>query len=242
MKTEKIELNTATKILSNNLDIDIETEEIKTICALCGTIINEAIQIKNVISSNFTNFEYFKYKTNYLCKNCSKCLKDNKLRKNNFIADQEKIIFFKHNDIEKYIFNVEKYIKIPFVLAITRTFKKHNSFKCILNYSYKYFQIQEEDKKYIFDLETMKKLYKKLNEAYLYFTKEEMLRGNYNLINIEKYGKGNFIELEKILKQYRETHQFNLLIYMLNSEKRNEYIIKKKEEERKWKKKQENMQ
>ena len=220
-----------TKLLSNNLNVTLnKIEKIETKCTICGEKINEAIQIKNVISGNFTNFEYFKYKTNYLCIDCAKCLKDDKLRKNNFIADKNKIILFKQNEIEKYIFEVDKYIEIPFIFAITRSFKKHNSFKCKLNYDYKYFFIQEEDKKYIFDTENMKKLYEILNDAYLCFTKEELLTGNYRFISIEQYGKENFQKLETVLRKYRETHQFDLLIYMLNSERRNEYIKQKKEE------------
>ena len=221
----------ATELLANSLDASFNNIDIvETICAMCGKKVSEAIQIKNVISSNFTNFEYFKYKTNYLCKDCAKCLKDDRLRKNNFIADKKKIIFFKQNDIEKYIFELEKHIEIPFIFAITKTFKKHNSFKCKLNYDYKYFYIQEEDKRYLCDVKKMKEVYRELNNAYLYFTKEELLTGNYRLINTEKYGKNKFIELEKMLKKYRGTHQFDLLIYMLNSEKRNEYIKQMKGE------------
>lgn len=223
----------ATKILSKNLKIELnKKEEIEVRCALCGQKISEAVQIKDVISSNFTNFEYFKYKTNYLCIDCAKCLKDDELRKNNFIADQNKIILFKQNELEAYIFELEKYIGIPFVFAITRSFKKHNSFKCNLNYDYNTFYIQEEDKKYLFDVKRMQKLYKTLNEAYLHFTKDELLTGNYRIISVEEYGNDNFLKLENILKQFRGTHQFNLLIYMLNSEKRNEYIKMKKEEKK----------
>lgn len=235
----------ATKILSKNLNIDVcQIKTIKTMCSLCGDIVNEGVKIKDAVSSNFTNFEYFKYKTDYICINCAKCLKDDKLRKNNFLADKEKIIYFKQNEIENYIFNIKKYVKKPFIFAITRSFKKHNSFKCNLNYNYEEFYIQEEDKKYLFNIKEMKELYKTLNEAYLHFTKDEMLTGNYKFISVEEYGNDNFLKLENILKQYRGTHKFDLLIYMLNSKKRNVYINKKKEEEKEWKKKkkQDNVQ
>lgn len=235
----------ATKILSKNLNLDIDKiKEMQNTCALCGTDVTKVVQIKDVISSNFTNFEYFKYKTNYLCIDCAKCLKEDKLRKSNFMADEEQIIYFKQNEIEKYIFNIKEHIKKPFIFAITRSFKKHNSFKCNINYDYENFYIQEEDKKYLFNVEEMKKLYKILNEAYLHFTKDEMLTGNYRFISVEEYGNDNFLNLENILKQHRGTHQFDLLIYMLNSEKRNEYIKNKREEEKEWKKKrkQDNVQ
>lgn len=82
----------------------------------------------------------------------------------------------------------------------------------------------------------MKQLYKILNEAYLQFTKDELLTGNYRMIGIEQYGLTNFEKLENILKKYRGSNQFNLLIYMLNSEKRNEYIKTKKKEKNNGKK------
>lgn len=222
----------ATEILSKNITINIKkVEQIQTKCSLCGKEVDKAVNLKNVVSDNFTNYEFFKYKTDYICVNCAKCIKDDKLRKHNFIADNSKIILFKQLDIEKYIFNIADYIEVPFVFAITRSFKKHNSFKCNINYDYNNFYIQEEDRKYIFYVKEMKNLYEILNIAYLNFTKDELITGNYNFYSIEKYGLENFKQLEETLKRYRGTHQFDLLIYMLNSEKRNEYIKKKKEEE-----------
>lgn len=226
-----------TKLISRNIDIKLkDIEQIETQCCLCGNKNKEVIKAKKILSEKFTNYEYLKFKSDYMCTDCAKCIKDDRLRKNNFLADEDHIIFLKQNEIENYIFEVGKYIKIPFLFAITRSFKKHNSFKCNLNYDYDYFYIQEEDKKYLFDVKEMKKLYKILEDAYLFFTKEEMITGNYKFMSIEKYGKKKFLKLEEILNKHRGTHQFELLIYILNSEKRNEYIKRKKEEEKNGKK------
>lgn len=226
-----------TELISKNVSLEIKNiEKQDTKCCLCGKEVTICVKNKKILSENFTNYEYMRFKSDYMCINCAKCIKDDRLRKNNFIADKEKIILFKQNELEKYVFELDKYTTIPFVFAITRSFKKHNSFKCNLNYDYKHFYIQEEDKKYLFNVETMKKLYKILDNAYLQFTKDEMLTGNYKFINIDKYGKDRFIKLENILSQHRGTHQFNLLIYMLNSERRNKYIKIKKEKELEWKK------
>lgn len=228
-----------TELISKNIFLDIkDTEKRDTQCCICSKKIKIGVKNKKVLSEKFTNYEYMKFKSDYICIDCAKCIKDERLRKNNFIASEKELILFKQNELKKYIFELEKYTTTPFVFAITRSFKKHNSFKCNLNYDYKCFYIQEEDKKYLFDVEKMKTLYKILENAYLQFTKDEMLTGNYRFINIDQYGKDRFIELEKILKKYRGTHQFNLLIYMLNSERRNEYIKMKKEKEKEWKKKE----
>lgn len=226
-----------TELIGDKVDLELNNikENIKTRCAFCDKEIDKGITIKDTISSNFSNYEYLKKNRQYFCINCFKCFKYDKLRKNNFIVDTEKIIFFKQNEIEKYIFNLEEF-KIPFGLALTRSFKKHNSFRTKLNYNYKEIYIREEDKEYLFIVDEMKQLYAILNEAYLQFTKDELLTGNYRIIGIEQYGLVNFKKLENILKKYRGSNQFNLLIYMLNSEKRNEYIKNKKKEKNNGKK------
>ncbi|MFR7467186.1 MAG: hypothetical protein ACLUUR_00105 [Clostridia bacterium] len=75
----------------------------------------------------------------------------------------------------------------------------------------------------------MKYLYNKLNEAYLQFSKDEILSGNYSTIAIEQFGLEKFIEYENLFKKYRKTYQFELLVYILNSERRNEYIKQKQQ-------------
>ena len=47
------------------------------------------------------------------------------------------------------------------------------------------------------------------------------------MIAIEEFGLEKFEEYENIFKRYRGSNQFELLIYMMNSEKRNEYLKEK---------------
>lgn len=112
-----------TELIGKKIDIELKNLEknIITKCAFCDKEISQGISIKNTISSNFSNYEYLKKDREYFCENCYKCFKYDKLRKNNFIVDAEKIVFFKQNEIENYIFNLEEF-KIPFRISINKKF------------------------------------------------------------------------------------------------------------------------
>lgn len=120
-----------------------------------------------------------------------------------------------------------KYVTGEFVVGITQSFKKHNSFRCKVNSDPRRFFIREEDREYIFDTNELKRVYEYLNDAYLQFSKDELQTGNYKMISIEQFGLEKFAIYEDLFKQYRGSAQFDLLIYMMNSEKRNEYIKSK---------------
>ena len=218
---------TNTEILSKHL-ADFDTSNLKithNFCKICGNKKN-VIKEKEVISSNFTNYDLCKYKESlYICLDCAACIKDVELRRNNFVCDKYNLYLFKKNDIEKYVFNMNKYIKNDFIIGITYTFKKHNSFKCIVNSDIEKFYIQNEDDSILFDVKKAKNIYDILEDAYLYFTKDELLTGQYKSTSIYQYGLAAFDFFEKEIKK---TNLFKFLIYILNSEKRNEKVTKRR--------------
>lgn len=219
----------------------LELEKIKTNCMICGKEITEGAKRNKVVSANFTDYDTFiNREGTHICKECTVCIKTRDLRTHNILADKNNIYLFKQKELKEYVFNLEKYVKDEFVIGVTRSFKKHNSFRCSVNYNTKRFYIREEDKEYLFDVNLAKELYKYLLEMYLYFTKDEMLTGEYNINKIKEFGLDAFGKYEAIFKQYRKTHQFVLLVYMLDSEKRNEIVderIKKQKEEKEKQKK-----
>ncbi|KXZ40028.1 hypothetical protein SAMN05661008_01512 [Alkalithermobacter thermoalcaliphilus JW-YL-7 = DSM 7308] len=223
----------------NKPDLEaLQIVQIEGHCKICGKKITEGVKEKNVLSANFTNWSELKrIDSNYICKACTFCMKNADLRKNSFVADSKHLYLLKKNDLEEYLFNLEKYIEAEFVVGITRSFKKHNSFRCIVNSNPKRFYIREEDREYLFDAEKLKTIYEMLNEAYLQFSKEELLSGQYKMISIEQFGLEKFQQYEEVFKQYRGSAQFELLVYMMNSEKRNEYIQAKIKTEKEIKKK-----
>lgn len=214
-----------TEILALHIDTDIKLEEHEGYCKICGKKIKKGTKYKNVLSGNFTNYDELKgLDSEYVCKECAICMKTPELRKNNFIADTKNLYLLKKNDLENYLFDLENYVNGPFVIGITESYKKHNSFRCKVNTNPKKFYIRHEDKEYLFDAEKLKPVYDLLNEAYMQFSKEELLTGNYKIIGIQQFGLEKFNKYEKVFRQHRGTAQFQLLVYILNSERRQEEI------------------
>lgn len=208
-------------------------EEADCNCLICGKLIKEGIKSKKVLSANFTNWGDCKDRSSqYICKECAVAIKTREVRVNSFIADAEHLYLLKKNDIENYLFNLEKYISGEFVVGITQSFKKHNSFRCKVNLDPKCFYIREEDREYLFNAGKLKKVYEYLNDAYLQFSKEELQTGHYKMISIEQFGIDKFAEYEDLFRQYRGSPQFDLMVYMMNSEKRNEYVKEKQKQQK----------
>lgn len=215
------------EIICNSLSFDLDNlEKIKKDnCFLCGKEITEGVKKKTVLSGNFTNFDICKnLEGEYFCKECCYCIKNADLRKNNIIACKNKLYLLKKNDLENYLFNLDKFVEGEFIVCVTQSFKKHNVIRAKVNTSTSKFYIRMEDDEFLFNVPVSKEVYDKLNEAYLFFTKEELESGDYKIYNIEKFGLSKFYKCEEIFKKYRGTSQFSFLIYILNSERRNEIL------------------
>ncbi len=222
----------------SNIELSgLELGNVETKCMMCGKYIEEGIKYKKVVSGNFTDYDVFaNIQGTHICKECAACVKLRELRANNIIADENNLYLLKKNDLEEYLFNIDKYVSGDFVIGITRSFKKHNSYRCKVNNNTNVFIIREEDKEYVFDRANMKVLYDIIWDMYLYFTKDEIQTGQYQISKIQEYGLKRFEKHEEIIKRHRNTHQFDLLLYILNSEERNKIVeerIKKHKEEKK---------
>jgi len=222
----------------SNIELpELELEDVETKCMMCGKEIREGVKYKKVVSGNFTDYDVFAdIQGTHICKECATCVKTRELRINNIIADKDNLYLLKKNDLEEYLFNIDKYVSGDFVIGIAKSFKKHNSYRCKVNNNTNVFIIREEDKEYVFDRANMKVLYDIIWDMYLYFTKDEIQTGQYQISKIQEYGLKRFKKHEEIIKRHRNTHQFDLLLYILNSEKRNKIVeerIKKHKEEKK---------
>lgn len=193
---------------------EVETEPCGDICVLCGTALQEGIQLKNSVSATFTNFDLLIDRcASHVCKCCYACLKESKLRRMNFIATGQGMAYFKRGEIEKYLFNPPP---PPFVFAVTESYKKHNSFKARVNYSQKLFYVQKEDIQILFSPDKYKEIFEAMTRLYRGFSKSAIQTGHYQQNFIKKYGLNGFIEDELIINNERGTQQFALLIYALN--------------------------
>jgi len=223
---------TNTSLIASHLTV-VEGSE-SGICKVCGQSTEHGFKAKMYIKdSRFTNYDLLKdVSSGVICANCAACLSEAKLRRSSFIADSEKIMYLQKNDIENYVFALADTVKVPFVFCITESFKKHISFKAALNYSTKRFVITHENYSFTFDSVKMKDVYKILNEFYLYFSKDELISGDYNALSMKSYFVVNtnedFMQSESVLRANRGSQAFNFLVYILNAERRNEILKERK--------------
>lgn len=192
------------------------------ICAFCGTEIQEGVRLEKTVSEAFTNYDQLTDHTaSHVCSACNACVREPKLRRMNFIAigDSDEsnahIIFFKRDEIEKWLFNPPP---APFVFGCTINYKKHLSFKAKVNCSSKLFYVQFEDNSILFSPSKYKPIFEAINRLHLVFSKSEIESGNYYMNRMRQYGLRAFQNDEGTIKEHRGTLQFNnLLMYALNN-------------------------
>lgn len=216
-----------THLISKHIGLLKCEEAEKKKCKICASETTHYLPQKKVLSEKFNDYDICKcILSDVVCIECASCIKDASLRRSCFYADEENIVFFKKNDIENLVFNLP--VKIPFVFCFTESFKKHNSFKAVVNYSTKKYYIQAENDRFLFDVDKMKKLYEIIKQAYFedLLSKDEILTGNYTtLVDVQK-----LIDYDAEFKLHRGNKYFDFLVYMLNSEIKNEILKKRKEE------------
>lgn len=215
--------------------IEMKIGDKQGFCKMCGGKTEQGFLAKNYIKdARFTNSDLLKRKdSSVICEYCAACLKDDKLRRSSFICSESGIVFLQKNDIENVLFNMQDYVSGEFIVCITKSFKKHNSFRARINRNTKTFYIREEDDEYVFDVKKLKPVYDAINKLYLYFTKEEIQSGKYDTNQIRKYlGIDEVMRLDNIINDYRKSKQFELLLHILNSEKRNEIVKQRIKEEK----------
>lgn len=192
----------------------VETETCKGICAFCGSELSEGLKFENSVSDAFTNFDLLTDRTaSHVCKCCYACLKESKLRRMNFIATEQGLIYFKRDEIEKLLFNPPQ---PPFVFAVTESMKKHNSFKARVNFSQKLFYVQKEDTQILFSPNKYKAIFDAMKRLYRSFSKTAIGSGEYQQNFIKKYGLQEFMHDEAIIKNERGSFQFDLLLFAMN--------------------------
>jgi len=198
----------------------IETEPCKGICAFCGSKIQEGVKLENTVSDAFTNYDLLTDRTaSHVCVACNACVREPKLRRMNFIAigDSDEsdahIIYFKRDEIERYLFQP---LPTPFIFAVTESYKKHMSFRARVNYSNKLYYVQKEDTQILFSPTKYKDIFEAMSRLYRNFSKNAIATGCYQQNFIKKYSIQKFIQDEAIIKNERGSMQFNLLLLAMN--------------------------
>jgi hypothetical protein len=208
-------------------------------CACCKAQSSAGIETKKIVSGNFTNWDLLTDK--YLCEACANLLKGDfstELRRTSFIVYKDELMKLKNDRLLKHLLNIKK---TPFAVGITFSYKKHNAFRCELNYDTNNYFIRVEDELIEFNKVKVTGLLNKMKDLYLtYFTKEEIRKGKYNIHNINKFGIEKFQYIESELQEERGTALFNLLVDLLPSELRVSTNKKIKEKEKQKKEREKN--
>lgn len=193
----------------------VETVLADGICAVCGKQIRNGVPIKKVVSNAFMDWNTLADMTaSHVCAACTWCIKEPKMRRSQYIATENDLIFFKRDDIEKYLFYPPD---TSFVLFVTASYKKHGSFRAQVNDSPKLFYIQFEDRQILFSPDKYRKLFGLMKRMYTTFNKmQEIGKGNYIHKRVFEYGLEKWRKDEGILKRYRGSQVFELLLYALN--------------------------
>lgn len=188
------------------------------VCAVCGADIGEGVPIKKVVSSSFTDWNVLADMTApFVCKACKWCIKEPKMRRSQYLATNDELIYFKRDDLEHHLFNPPE---PPFVFFVTASYKKHGSFRARVNDSRKLFYVQFEDRQILFSPNKYIELFETMKRMYMVFNKvQEIGRGWYIQKRIQEYGLDLWREHESILAAYRGSQVFELLVYALNKPK-----------------------
>jgi len=188
---------------------------VESICAVCGHAITEGVPIKKVVSDAFTNWDILADATaTHVCEACTWCIKNRKTRQSCYVATAKELIFFKRDKIEQYLFDPPG---PPFVIFVTKSFKKHGSFRAAVNMSPKLFYVQLEDRQILFSPNKYRDLFDLMKKMYVTFNKmEEIGKGNYIQKRVREYGIEAWQRDEAILKPRRGSAVFELLLYALN--------------------------
>jgi len=193
----------------------VETVPTDGICAVCGQKIHEGIPIKKVVSNAFTDWNILADMTSsHACKACKWCIKEPKMRRSQYVATENELIYFKRDDIAKYLFEPPE---PPFVFFVTASYKKHGAFRARVNGSRKLFYVQFEDRQILFSPNKCQELFELMKKMYLVFNKtQEIGKGDYIQKRVLEYGLKQWQHDEAILKQHRGSQVFELLLYALN--------------------------
>ena len=193
----------------------VEVVSAEGICAVCGKAISEGVPIKKVVSGAFTDWNMLAdMNASHVCSACTWCIKEPKMRRSQYIATENELIFFKRDDIEKYLFEPPE---SPFVFFVTSSYKKHGSFRARVNDSQQLFYIQFEDRQILFSPNRYRELFELMKKMYITFNKtQEIGQGNYIQKRVMEYGIEKWKRDEEILKQHRGSQVFELLLYALN--------------------------
>lgn len=230
----------AFNIIARNLPADtsrLKIVECDTICAITGEKIKEGLKLKDITGTNFTEYQFIKYASDYVSIDAGKCLKEtltspegkkSSLRNYSYYADSKEFCILKKDNVLPILLNPPL---LPFVIAYSYKNKKHTSIYAVANFRDDNIIIATDQYgNIVLDMSVIKsylpiiqfwyshnpEIHKSGSVIEAYFTKQEILEGSGNLKKIKAYGFDKFYEENEILNKFRNTLSFQLIVRLIN--------------------------
>lgn len=166
------------------------------ICPICHKECTKGIEIKKIISSNFTDFAYI---DKYVCEDCSALFS---LYFYSYIADDDGIRLLNLRQIKDELCRRQK---PPFRFIITTSQKKHLFYRSKLNYRSDYYAVNLETEIIYTSCDRMKLLFEFVeNMMVLGASKKAMAAGEIPFTVMNKIGSDAWIFLNNELTKSQE--------------------------------------
>lgn len=227
-------------LIAKHLDKGALNNKIKTglkdtVCAWSGEPITEGMRIKDAVSNNWTDWAAFRHGGEYLSLDFVACLAEiipspkdptklRSLRHFSFYCDEQELRFLKRDQMLNLLMQPPR---VPFVLGISEGGQKHVGYKTPVAYDAERFIVGSDYGLFMFDRATAAELLPVLQAMYsvvpgkekqatTWFTKDEILTGDYAPSKINAFGVDRLIESENQIAAHRHSTFFRFLVYVLN--------------------------
>ena len=157
-------------------------------CAISGKDITQGILVTDLVSDVFTDWQYIRH-GKYVSIEAALCIAEviktdkgyNSLRNYSYIATPDKFQFLKREHILDTLLTLNE---SQFCIAVSYSFKKHLSYKCVLNEQSESFYITTDVGTFLFDknkvrdfLPILQSQYSISTKDFTYFTKQDIAAG-----------------------------------------------------------------
>ena len=199
-------------------------------CKMCGERITEGIAQRKVIKPSFTDYEYLRCASRWVCKWCAACLgvqedgtkKTSALKTHSFFCTEQSLIILKQPDLWGYLINPKP---TPFVFGLTFGSQKHIAFKCRINTESDYWTLTTDSGDTILYTPEVGRLTPIIQQwfsatlkgqQHTWFTRSNILTGDVPSYKIEAYGRDKFHAENAVLDPYRGGLLLKVLVHAVN--------------------------
>jgi CRISPR type IV-associated protein Csf1 len=209
------------QIFTNHVGIS-EYTEFGT-CAICGAG-SIGLPLKKAVSAKFNDFQYMRFKTDFTCGVCHKCLSggglDGKaLRNYHTIANLEQIIFLEKSQIHDYIISP---LDPPFIFLVSFSKKKHIFLHAKINFEKNPIYIATDKQDIILDIGEYAHLFGACKVLYdVGFSKTEMQTGLYKKLSLIDE-VSNFWDHDLLISKYRNRFILQFTLYTISKKEEKE--------------------